>query len=308
MTGSSDGVVRMWSLDFIEVPITEKDKALGISNETSTHIGADKVVDESPTPTMLQSLTQQLARKISANCESGGTNDTLKNLQEILAANVYVTTPLPERKNQEANHVQSEEDPSSDTENCEHQNDDTLDNTSEVGADIEEEKSIFDTTTMEDDKEATPTCDNGEDHIDGDGRDRLNSESSVQTTGNVASDFVVVSNDEITRNEEMDEADEDESYGNALGSCGGRRRRRRLQSDGYTWRRQLLFRAKLTMHTAFERPDNIDPAAVTALAVSKDHRTIYVGDEKGRVFSWSVSSRPGKGIFTIWLELALILL
>ena len=62
------------------------------------------------------------------------------------------------------------------------------------------------------------------------------------------------------------------------------------------------------MHTAFERPDNVDPAAVTALAVSKDHRTIYVGDEKGRVFSWSVSSRPGKGIFTIWRELALILL
>ena len=111
MTGSSDGVVRMWSLDFIEVPITEKEKALGLSNETSTHIGADKVVDESPTPTMLQSLTQQLARKISANCESGGPNDTLKNLQEILAANVYVTTPLPERKNQEANHAQSEEDP-----------------------------------------------------------------------------------------------------------------------------------------------------------------------------------------------------
>jgi hypothetical protein len=155
---------------------------------------------------------------------------------------------------------------------------------------------------MEDDKEVTPTCDNGEDHIDGDGRDRLNSESSVQTTGNVASDFVVVSNDEITRNEEIDEADEDESYGNALGSCGGRRQRRRLQSDGYTWSRQLLFRAKLTMHTAFERPDNIDPAAVTALAVSKDHRTIYVGDEKGRVFSWSVSSRPGKGMVDHWMK------
>ena len=66
-------------------------------------------------------------------------------------------------------------------------------------------------------------------------------------------------------------------------------------SDGYTWSRRLVFRAKLTMHTAFERADNADPAAVTALAVSKDHKTIYVGDEKGRVFSWSVSSKPGKG-------------
>ncbi len=66
-------------------------------------------------------------------------------------------------------------------------------------------------------------------------------------------------------------------------------------TDGYTWVRRLVFRAKLTMHTAFERSDNADPAAVTALAVSKDHRTVYVGDERGRVFSWVVSSKPGKG-------------
>ena len=32
---------------------------------------------------------------------------------------------------------------------------------------------------------------------------------------------------------------------------------------------QLVFRAKLTQHTAFERADNTEPAAVTALAVSK---------------------------------------
>ena len=61
------------------------------------------------------------------------------------------------------------------------------------------------------------------------------------------------------------------------------------------WSKQLVFRAKLTMHTAFERPDNVEPAAITALAVSKDHRIVYVGDERGRVFSWTVSSRPGKG-------------
>ena len=54
-------------------------------------------------------------------------------------------------------------------------------------------------------------------------------------------------------------------------------------------------RARLTMHTAFERKDNADPAAVTALSVSRDHRTVYVGDEKGRVWSWAVSSKPGKG-------------
>ena len=39
--------------------------------------------------------------------------------------------------------------------------------------------------------------------------------------------------------------------------------------DGFRWQRQLVFRSKLTMHTAFERKDNKDPAAVTAVAVSK---------------------------------------
>ena len=68
--------------------------------------------------------------------------------------------------------------------------------------------------------------------------------------------------------------------------------------------KKLVFRAKLTMHTAFERPDNVDPAGVTSLAISKDHKNVYVGDDKGRVFMWSVSSKPGKGntiFFTIFL-------
>ncbi len=77
-------------------------------------------------------------------------------------------------------------------------------------------------------------------------------------------------------------------------------RQRHSSSDGYTWKRQLVFRAKLTMHTAFERPDNVEPAAVTALAISKDHRTVYVGDERGRVFNWTVASKAGKGMVDHW--------
>ena len=38
---------------------------------------------------------------------------------------------------------------------------------------------------------------------------------------------------------------------------------------GFHWQRQLVFCSKLTMHTAFERKDNKDPAAVTAIAVSR---------------------------------------
>ncbi|XP_040570676.1 WD repeat and FYVE domain-containing protein 3 isoform X2 [Lepeophtheirus salmonis] len=74
----------------------------------------------------------------------------------------------------------------------------------------------------------------------------------------------------------------------------------KICNDGYIWKKGLVLRAKLTMHTAFERPDNVDPAAVTALAISKDHKIVYVGDEKGRVFSWTVSSRPGKEMVDHW--------
>lgn len=35
------------------------------------------------------------------------------------------------------------------------------------------------------------------------------------------------------------------------------------------WKRRLVLRHKLTMHTAFDREDNAAPAAITALLVSK---------------------------------------
>ncbi|KAJ7394970.1 hypothetical protein BTVI_159275 [Pitangus sulphuratus] len=41
---------------------------------------------------------------------------------------------------------------------------------------------------------------------------------------------------------------------------------------GYRWERQLVFRSKLTMHTAFDRKDNAHPAEITALGISKCSR------------------------------------
>lgn len=48
--------------------------------------------------------------------------------------------------------------------------------------------------------------------------------------------------------------------------------------SGFKWQQQLVFRSKLTMHTAYDRKDNTEPASITSLAVSKDHRTLYVGE------------------------------
>lgn len=56
------------------------------------------------------------------------------------------------------------------------------------------------------------------------------------------------------------------------------------------------------MHTAYDRKDNAEPASITALAVSKDHKTLYVGDARGRVFSWSVTEQPNRGMADHWLK------
>lgn len=60
------------------------------------------------------------------------------------------------------------------------------------------------------------------------------------------------------------------------------------------WKRRLMLRHKLTMHTAFAREDNSAPAAITSLLVSKDHRKLFVGDFRGRIYSWSVTDSVGR--------------
>ncbi|XP_070185825.1 WD repeat and FYVE domain-containing protein 3-like isoform X2 [Littorina saxatilis] len=72
--------------------------------------------------------------------------------------------------------------------------------------------------------------------------------------------------------------------------------------EGFRWQRQLMFRSKLTMHTAFERKDNKEPAAVTAIAISRDHKTVYVGDGRGRIFNWTVTDQPGRVAADHWMK------
>ncbi|XP_050346639.1 WD repeat and FYVE domain-containing protein 3 isoform X1 [Nymphalis io] len=56
---------------------------------------------------------------------------------------------------------------------------------------------------------------------------------------------------------------------------------------GVTWVRRLVLRGKLTMHTAYERRDNACPASVTAVAAARSGRGLAVGDARGRIFRWS---------------------
>ncbi|XP_073949629.1 WD repeat and FYVE domain containing 3 bchs isoform X5 [Choristoneura fumiferana] len=60
-----------------------------------------------------------------------------------------------------------------------------------------------------------------------------------------------------------------------------------VEGEQLKWQRRLVLRGKLTMHTAYERRDNACPASVTALAAARSGRGLAVGDARGRIFRWS---------------------
>ncbi|VDK47034.1 unnamed protein product [Anisakis simplex] len=59
------------------------------------------------------------------------------------------------------------------------------------------------------------------------------------------------------------------------------------------WQPMLVPRASLTTHTAFFRKDNLRPAPITAIAPSKDHKSLFVGDGVGRVWQWQMGDEIG---------------
>lgn len=85
-------------------------------------------------------------------------------------------------------------------------------------------------------------------------------------------------------------------------SMAGNSENESILKAGHKWQRELIFRSKLTMHTSFDRKDNSDPASVTAISISKDNRTIYVGDSKGRVYTWVCTENPGKTRADHWMR------
>ncbi|VDM55522.1 unnamed protein product [Angiostrongylus costaricensis] len=58
--------------------------------------------------------------------------------------------------------------------------------------------------------------------------------------------------------------------------------------------RVLMQRAALTVHTAFNRPDNTHPAPITCLAPSRDHKSFLVGDGIGRLWCWQAGEDGGR--------------
>ncbi|CAI5448055.1 unnamed protein product [Caenorhabditis angaria] len=73
-----------------------------------------------------------------------------------------------------------------------------------------------------------------------------------------------------------------------------------IGDDTQKYVRVLVQRTALTMHTAFNRPDNIHPAPITAIAPSRDHKCLYIGDGIGRVWCWQ--SGEGGGRADHWVQ------
>ena len=93
--------------------------------------------------------------------------------------------------------------------------------------------------------------------------------TSEKMTHQISDGFEAVNPSEVVR--EISREDEKNAALLALvgSALTGARPRRKLR-EGFRWQKQLVFRYKLTMHTAFERPENKNTnAAVTAVAVSK---------------------------------------
>lgn len=52
----------------------------------------------------------------------------------------------------------------------------------------------------------------------------------------------------------------------------------------YDWECRIVLKSRLLVNHDKDDPET---PSITALAISKDHRTIYAGDSRGKVFSWT---------------------
>uniref|UniRef100_A0A0K0FFM9 Blue cheese (inferred by orthology to a D. melanogaster protein) n=1 Tax=Strongyloides venezuelensis TaxID=75913 RepID=A0A0K0FFM9_STRVS len=58
-----------------------------------------------------------------------------------------------------------------------------------------------------------------------------------------------------------------------------------------TWKRELVLRKILGLHTAFNKITNQRPAPITAILPAKDHKKLYIGDGVGRILLWALDTR-----------------
>ncbi|CAG9799140.1 unnamed protein product [Chironomus riparius] len=279
ITGSTDGVVRMWSIDYVQIPNDKPEVGEEAKEE-------EEVVVEQNKEEIQAKKKAELVKQMSLSTDGAGLakSGSESSLSEACDS-------IKESKKQ----YEVEKDECSDPENQSRES-----NLLSVESKMNTAKSM---TQLKD-----ISC-NIKLRNDGIRRHeaKLRSVSHIEQSVDDPDDFEEIpsssekgirpSKSDTSLTESFVMIDND-------GGGGGRRfsNKQNILRAGFKWQKQLVFRSKLTMHTAYDRKDNSEPASITALAVSKDHRTLYVGDARGRVFSWSVAEQPGRGMADHWLK------
>lgn len=300
ITGSTDGVVRMWSVEYIQIPKQETPPELDVLSE-----GKIDLTTLPPEPEAKQKIKERLVKQMSVSM-------TAADLEEPEESKLVKSGSESSLSEHEA--PEGEEEKSLTTEGEE--GDKTLTKADKNLVKGESKESNTETRSLEEDGGISESLNVEEppipvvrrrkssaknpqyrksEYVRSEDKEESGIRPSKSDTS-LTDSFVLVDSD-----------GEDEP----LPPVGGKnnpfttrkiRNEANVLRDGFRWQRQLVFRSKLTMHTAYDRKDNAEPASITALSVSRDHRTVYVGDARGRVFSWSLTEAPGRSIADHWLK------
>ncbi|XP_069124433.1 WD repeat and FYVE domain-containing protein 3-like isoform X2 [Argopecten irradians] len=306
MTGSSDGVVRMWSIEYVQVPIENK-------NEKSDDQCVITPVAEQREPMGSEGVDiPKTSRKEScaSYCDARAVVDRLRDFKDPdLTAREIEMGSSAESESHIPSHLRDSRcdlfhdgsvisTASSTSDMC--RGDDVV---STDGVEIDPALDALDTMIESNISDTQLPCQSEPClvslTVDGinysqsqpDLKMGDDNKESTSLSKSASSDFEVIPDNEVKNSPKTMED-----------LLKKKPRKRNALREGFRWQRQLVFRSKLTMHTAYERKDNKDPAAVTAIAVSKDHKTVYVGDAKGRIFSWTVTDQPGKVVADHWMK------
>ncbi|XP_043249922.1 WD repeat and FYVE domain-containing protein 3 isoform X1 [Colletes gigas] len=268
MTGSTDGVARMWSMDYVQVPAEEeKPEEVATAKEKNTKLNKNENQNETT-----KKRVHELVKQMSISAEGSA----------MLAKSGSESSLSEPETSKEASRLHEEKEECSDNESSNGSSSKPSPQNNNTSTVVLRRKSRGNPMFRKSegggraDSEGTQTSESSNNIGDSEGALRA-SKSDTSLTDS----FVMVS-----------EADTKPKRINP----------QNILRDGFKWQRQLVFRSKLTMHTAYDRKDNTEPASITALAVSRDHRTVYVGDTRGRVFSWSVCEQPGRTVADHWLK------
>uniref|UniRef100_T1IS53 WD repeat and FYVE domain-containing protein 3 n=1 Tax=Strigamia maritima TaxID=126957 RepID=T1IS53_STRMM len=266
ITGSSDGIVRMWSTVFVQIPLKVVIEGAEITPDESSEIStADKIQNyvrkmSLRTPNDDDRFVPSITDFVKSESESSLSDDDVKNDNLVVKAENNSKSDSSDNMKSDASWtIITKDDLHSGDEN-------ETDNKNVRNFNIQRSCTVVSPSVRRRGK-VPPTLRSSK------------SETSLSET--------------VERKKRTSKKSESSAEEQPMGN--------KLQS-GFEWKCQLVFRGKLTMHTAFERKDNSEPAAITAISVSKDHKALYVGDARGRIYSWSVTQQPGRVMADHWVK------